>query len=341
MARSQINADWIPVRLDLAQNPKVLQMVSKLSKTIGVYVLAVSPDDLLSGVTRRGTCPVTELVTCHALSDVTICALVRVWGAANTFMRDGVIHNASLDWVDGVAKIPAFGKAMESVGWVQVTPEGLLFPNFDKLNRPKTNDLRSIDAKRKAAQRLRHWLDNHDESHADYSDKVAEMSRLNVQDKYRTSHALLYSTGQYINEGESTAPARPAGCPATEAAAIQIAESAGVPADYAVTLWNELEGIGWVNFQGQPVKSFAHFVKSSFNRSQNRQIGAKKPVAGAVESGTTRNAAYAQWMQAKTEAAGIKNKSFTTETDRMAAQTRLSVVLRQITELETTWNFTK
>ena len=112
---STLQAEWIQVRLDLGANPKVARMVDLLSKTFGSYVLAVSTDDLFSG-TRPVTCPVTTIVTRHALMDVTVGGLIRTWGAVNTFIRDGHVPHAGLDWVDDQSKIPGFGKAMARVG---------------------------------------------------------------------------------------------------------------------------------------------------------------------------------------------------------------------------------
>jgi len=170
-------SDWIQVRIDLTRDPKVARMLDLLRKSIGSYVLKISPDDLLSGVTCRGTCPVTDLVTGHALRDVIVSALIRVWGTANTFIRDETIIGITLDWIDDVSQIPGFGKAMQKVGWIESTPEdGIRFPNFNEWNRPKTSALRSSSAVRKERQRLRKWLA---ENPADTPDRHAKMSRLN------------------------------------------------------------------------------------------------------------------------------------------------------------------
>lgn len=344
---SHIKAEWIQVRLDLASNPKVTRMVDLLAKSLGLYVLAVSTDDLFSG-TRPVTCPVTSIVTRHALIDVTVGGLIRTWGAANTFIKDGTVPHARLDWVDDQSKIPGFGKAMAKVGWVIELPDGgLEFPNFEEWNRPKTNDLRSNDAVRKQRQRLQKWLAENPKTHPEYAAKLAALSHIESRDMSRDTSVTVPPTKERkekLPEGTHPPRARPASVPSTEAQAIEQAALAGVPADYASTIYHEQEGINWLDSAGRSVVNWQSYVKARHNQHVNRQGGQRPPAGGkagtTVEAPLTRSAAYARWMQAKEEAKTLKSKTFTDDTAREAAKARLHALERIITQLESDHQFT-
>lgn len=338
-----IKAEWIQVRLDLHANPKVSRMVDLLSKTLGSYVLAVSTDDLFSG-TRPVTCPVTSLVTRHALTDVIVGGLIRTWGAANAFIKQVIVPHARLDWVDDQSKIPGFGKAMAKVGWVVELPEGgLEFPNFDEWNRPKSNDLRSNDAIRKERSRLKKWLTENPETHPDYPAKVEALSRIESRDmsvtvtptKERKEEERIPNTPPPIERE------RPQGFPDSEEKARSIATTIGVDPDFAALVWLETEGRGGSDFRGQRVTNFSAHVKARFTYHLNRLAG-QRPAPrqpGQVEVQLTPKAGYARYMAAKTEIETIRTKTYHDETSRSSAAQRIAVLERQITELETQFDF--
>lgn len=343
---STLKAEWIQVRLDLSANPKVSRMVDLLSKTLGSYVLAVSTDDLFSG-TRPVTCPVTSLVTRHALTDVIVGGLIRTWGAANAFIKQVIVPHARLDWVDDQSKIPGFGKAMAKVGWVIELPEGgLEFPNFDEWNRPKSNDLRSNDAVRKERQRLRKWLAENPADHPDRAEKVAALSRIESRDMSRDSHDTKERKEQERPLQETPPPAqeraRAAGFPSSEEQARSIAINVGVDPDYAATVWHEIEGRGGSDDRGQRVTNFGSHVKARWNHKKSREAGIRptRPAADGVESVLPRNAAYAQWKQARAACAEIRKQSFHNDAERQSAATKLHALERQISDLETAYDFT-
>ncbi len=212
-------SDWIQVRTELGRDPKVTRILDSVRKTLATYVLRLSPDDLLSGVTSRVTVPVTDLVTSAALRDIVLATLVRVWGTANHFVREETIPGVGVEWVDEVAQIAGFGRAMQKVGWLELTENGLRFPNFNEWNRPKTNALRSSGAVRKERQRLRSWLSSHDASHADWDAKSTRLSliesrlaeRDTPRDAGRDGHVpvtpLRKGKDSLISERESSASA--------------------------------------------------------------------------------------------------------------------------------------
>lgn len=107
--------DWIPIRIDLADEPEVI--------AIG--------DDL--GVDY----------------DLVVGKLVKLWGWANRITTDGNAGRVTQKWVDGRVGVPGFAKAMSEVGWLTITSTGVEFPRFDVWNSQGAKQ-RVLGAKRAA-----------------------------------------------------------------------------------------------------------------------------------------------------------------------------------------------
>lgn len=262
-----IVSDWIQVRTELARDPKVTRILDAVRKNLGAYVLRLSPDDLLSGVTSRVTVPVTDLVTSAALRDIVLSTLIRVWGTANHFVREETIPGVGVEWVDEVAQITGFGRAMHKVGWLEPTEAGLRFPNFNEWNRPKTNALRSNGAIRKERQRLRHWLNCHDASHEDWHAKKARLCTIESRMEERDIGRDRDVTGTPLRKGEDSIeqpPQQPLppshrrdrGCTLAEAQTFAATHNI-LPMDgnqitpEIITAWHDDRSrIGWIQVRG-------------------------------------------------------------------------------------------
>lgn len=140
---------WIKLRDDLDTDPRVFAMAAALRQTAALYVLSDAAKDLFGSV--------TEAVTRNVMRDVTVAGLSRVWFAANRHTTDGVFRNATLDYLDTLAQVPGFGKAMESVGYAAFDPVTLTvtLPRFSEYNAPDKNGERSKTAAARRQQRLR------------------------------------------------------------------------------------------------------------------------------------------------------------------------------------------
>jgi hypothetical protein len=237
---------------------------------------------------------------------------------------------------------------MAKVGWVIELPEGgLEFPHFEEWNRPKTNDLRSNDAVRKQRQRLQKWLAENPKSHPDYAEKVTALSHIESRDMSRDPSVTVTPTKERKEknpEGTPTPRERPAGVPSSEAQAIETAAMAGVPAEYASTIYHEQEGVNWLDGYGRSVVNWQSYVKARHNQHLSRSNSTRPPGTGgkgpAAEAPLSRNAAYARWMQAKEEAKNLRAKTFTDDAEREAAKKRLHHLEKQITQLETDHDLT-
>lgn len=133
-------SDWIKLRSDLDTDPRVYAMGELLRQSAQSYILTSQARDLFG--------PVTDAVTGDVLRDVTLSALCRVWFAANRHTTDGVFKNASLEYLDTLAKVPGFGRAMAAVGYAvhDETARTVTLPRFEEYNAPNKNGQRSKSA---------------------------------------------------------------------------------------------------------------------------------------------------------------------------------------------------
>ena len=116
-------SDWIKMRTDLYRDPKVCLMADFLMNSEGLFSAHVLR------VTGRNS-----NVTRNALRNVTVGALVTVWGVTRHRGRrvddDLLVKGIMLSVIDDLCEIPGFGEAMQSVGWAKQTKEGVVFPRF-------------------------------------------------------------------------------------------------------------------------------------------------------------------------------------------------------------------
>jgi uncharacterized phage protein (TIGR02220 family) len=147
-------ADWIKMRSGLLTNPKVIRMSRILAS-----------NRAFMGWWLRGTNKVTCDETVYEICDVTVvtrvtvASLLSVWSAVNdASQEDGFVTGITLIDVDEMAGVHGFGDAMLAVGWLQITDDGILFPNFDEHNTvgKARQDKRSSGAKT-SAQRTKEW----------------------------------------------------------------------------------------------------------------------------------------------------------------------------------------
>ena len=94
-----MSGGWIPIRLDLPDDPSVLSIASDL----GMDEFAV------------------------------IGRLIKIWSWANRHLLDGKAA-ISLEWIDRFVDTPGFAVALVKAKWLQIKTSGVQFPNFDRWN---------------------------------------------------------------------------------------------------------------------------------------------------------------------------------------------------------------
>lgn len=118
--------DWIKMRPSLITSPKVNGIARELERSVDVgRALSTGYNGVMS-----------DVVTRNVMRNVTVSALLTVWGAANEHTVDGVFRNADLSDIDDMVGIPGFGEAMVSVGWAIFDDEEftVTLPNFNEYN---------------------------------------------------------------------------------------------------------------------------------------------------------------------------------------------------------------
>ena len=115
--------DWIKMRTDLYRDPKVCVIADWLLYADG---------ELARYVNQHRQRDMT--VTRNVMRNVTVGALVSVWGVMRTRGKpeelDLVCRGVTLSVLDDIADLPGFGSALASVGWVEEREEGIVFPRF-------------------------------------------------------------------------------------------------------------------------------------------------------------------------------------------------------------------
>lgn len=204
--------NWIKLRDDLDTDPRVFTMADFLRETAQVYVLSTRDKDLLGDVTHT--------VTRNVMRDVTVSGLSRVWFAANRHTTDGVFKNATLDYLDTLAQVPGFGRAMALVGYAVFDPETrtVTLPRFSEYNAPDKNGQRSKTANALRQQRHREKLKTEAEKTSQEAASAQHDVTLRVTPAERDSHAQnnvtpSSSISSSISESESGKVERSADTP--------------------------------------------------------------------------------------------------------------------------------
>jgi hypothetical protein len=140
-------SDWIKMRTDLYRDPKVCMMADRLMDSDGETARYVSQH-----------CQRDMTVTRNVTRNAVVGALVAVWGVGRQRgSRNGLdmlVRGCTVAVIDDIADLPGFGAAMEAVGWVLETEEGVVFPKFfEEFNVEPAAELKAKNALRQ--QRLR------------------------------------------------------------------------------------------------------------------------------------------------------------------------------------------
>lgn len=256
---------WIRMRGSLPTNPRVIAMAR---------ALLADPDFLdwygHTDVTTESSRAVT-LRHVTVVTRVTVGALVPLWAMVNECAaEDGVLHKTTLFEVDAMAGVPGFGHAMETVGWLVETEDGVCFPNFHEHNTVKES--RSTKAKTQAERakeyRERLKAESATSSQAPSRDAVTEKrdaSRDGVTTDKRREEKSNNPSSLRSEGGVDAPPPPPAPAKRTARELITLAtylancreqQVKAVPDDHAIRAWaadasitDEMLQIAWVAFK--------------------------------------------------------------------------------------------
>ena len=146
-------ADWIKMRVDLYRDPKVIVMADALMAKDGQLAMYVNQNKQ-----RDMT------VTRNVMRNVTVGALVSIWGVAR---KQGkriddalVLADCCVSVLDDIAELPGIGEAMEAAGWVAQTEDGLLFPRFFEEHNTDYEEQKAKNRERQARFRAKKQAGN-------------------------------------------------------------------------------------------------------------------------------------------------------------------------------------
>lgn len=148
-------SDWIKMKTDLYRHHKVSRMADMLGRVDGPLGRYVNQN-----------CQCDMVVTRNVTRNVTVGALVSVWGVSRhrgeRVGDDLLIAGASILVVDDMADLPGFGEAMVEVGWLIETEKGIVFPRFfDEMNIDPSDDKKEKDRARQQKHRQKVSRDSH------------------------------------------------------------------------------------------------------------------------------------------------------------------------------------
>ena len=120
-----MSGSWIKMRTSLATDPHVVRIASALD---------------------ADTCPpnVRELLVVGALH--------KTWALADEHTEDGFLPGYTPEVLDRLVGIQGWSEALEAVGWLVVTPDGIAIPHFESHNGASAKR-RAKEAARKRAVR--------------------------------------------------------------------------------------------------------------------------------------------------------------------------------------------
>ena len=179
-----MSGNWIKMRVDLYRDPKVCAIADILLNADSELARYVSQNK------QSDMC-----VTRNVMRNVTVGALLSVWGVMRTRGKrvddDLVCRCARHAVIDDIAEVPGFGEAMLSVGWVEETDEGIVFPRFFEEHNVDPAET----AKKKNAERQRRFREK-SKDQSSVTDNVTvthreekrreDISTTDVVDKTRT-----------------------------------------------------------------------------------------------------------------------------------------------------------
>lgn len=156
--------DWVKMRVSIANHPKTMAIAdflmnepeyhrwSRFECAIGGPIFTESCEDDAKSA---------EHAALRVTRYVTVCALLRFWAYANEHSRDEKIAFVTPADVDEIAGVPAFGRALQAVGWLvfDAKKKACEIPNFSKYN-VVANDRTSAAERQKAYRERQKALRN-------------------------------------------------------------------------------------------------------------------------------------------------------------------------------------
>ena len=115
--------DWIPIRIDLARDPAVIQVAHELNAS--------------------------HLFDAKVDEDWVVGKLCRLWGWASSELKSGLAKGVTPAWIDRFLGVEGFADALIKSGWLRAKKTGVFFPGWSNwlANSAKTRLANAMRAK--------------------------------------------------------------------------------------------------------------------------------------------------------------------------------------------------
>lgn len=148
---------WVPMRVCLSDDPKVIAMVEFLQHDEGFWLWCIGVRE--GQATWEPDADKRDgLVTCHITECCVVASLLRIWGAVRAHgecdSEDMILRNSTLDTVEKLGKVASISLAMVHVGWLIEGETSLRFPKFLKMNIPREERQRIAARERQRKHRV-------------------------------------------------------------------------------------------------------------------------------------------------------------------------------------------
>ena len=247
---------WIKLNASLRTNPKLLTLASRL-----------------------GVTPVTAMgAICHA------------WMIADEHADEsGALPHMEPGALDSLIGIDGLAETMRSVGWLEVSGDGLLFPDYQQHNGT-TAKSRAQAQKRQMRCRQRH---------AAASKQVVTPPRdegVTREEESRVEKNREEKKGETNKPTRAPTPDRDGGAagvdaPCSIAQARSRAEQNGHDPEIAETWWHECDARGWIDAKGHRLRKWqsglaGYCRKWIANENRRSRNSGREPPAGDAGSKT-------------------------------------------------------
>ena len=183
--------------------------------------------------------------------DTVVGKLVRFWCWADRNTVDGTLVGLTEAYVDRIVHQPGFAAALRKAGWLLVRSGALVIPRFDR-HHGQTAKARALAARRQAAYRERHAA------------VTPEASAPALPEEKR----------------EEPLPKKEIFSPPTREEVLAFATRRGIPDGCARAFWLEMEGCGWLDSKGRPLRKWEPVLERSALHWQPRPAAA--PATGTA-----------------------------------------------------------
>lgn len=85
--------------------------------------------------------------------DMVVGKLHALWSWADDVSRNGHAPMVTDVWIDRYLRVPGFTQALVAVGWIEVTDDGISFPNYDR-HMSQNAKTRALNSHRKSMSRV-------------------------------------------------------------------------------------------------------------------------------------------------------------------------------------------